>query len=144
MLTERFLYFVKTEFQNFWQQSAHKPANAQEQTMFEQAYAYFMGTEQKKTTEQERAEAYHAYKRYRQATNPVAQALHVLESKYYSALEVAVGTNWEEIKLAYKAAMKKYHPDRFAHDTDKQALAQTLAQKINEAYQYFEKKFAKA
>lgn len=130
MLTERFLHFVKVEFNDFWQKSAQKPANETEQGLFEQLYAYFMGKEKKTTTEQERAQAYQAYKRYRQGNQ---------DTMHYNALEIPVGSSWEDIRTAYKSAMKKYHPDRFANDPEKQKIAQTLAQKINEAYQYFEK-----
>lgn len=63
------------------------------------------------------------------------------EQKYYEALEVQQGVSFEEIKLAYKKAMKKYHPDRFASDTAKQKIAVALCQKINEAYEYFKQKF---
>jgi hypothetical protein len=133
MLTERFLLFLKTEFNDFWQKSAQKPANEQEKGLFEQAYAYFMGKEQKNTTEQERTQVYQDFKRIR--LNFSQEDL-----KHYNTLELPAGSSWEDIKLAYKTAMKKYHPDRFVHDAEKQKIAQTLAQKINEAYQYFEGK----
>ena len=142
MLTERFLQFVKAEFNDFWQKSAQKPANEQEQSMFEQMYAYFMGKEQKNTSQQERAQAYKYYKNFRQNNTITSNAISEEERKHYNALEIAVGSSWAEIKLAYKTAMKKYHPDRFAQDVEKQQIAQILAQKINEAYRYFEKKLA--
>ncbi|NJL13897.1 MAG: J domain-containing protein [Microscillaceae bacterium] len=66
------------------------------------------------------------------------------EKKYYEALEVAFGADFEQIKAAYKQAMKKYHPDRFASDPQKQEYAKQLCQKINEAYEYFQKSTGKA
>ncbi|GAB4410863.1 MAG: hypothetical protein OHK0053_37670 [Microscillaceae bacterium] len=66
------------------------------------------------------------------------------EKKYYEALEVAVGADFEQIKIAYRQAMKKYHPDRFASDPQKQEYAKQLCQKINEAYEYFQKKYGKS
>jgi len=119
MLTNRFLSLVQTEFQDFWGKSALRQANAAEQNMFEQIYAYFMGKENKTTTPQERA------------CLPSVQAL-----------QTASRSEWEVVKRAYKMAMKKHHPDKFADDAEKQKAAQMLAQKINEAYQYFEKKNA--
>ena len=142
MLTERFLQFVKAEFNDFWQKSAKPTHQSQtnEQSMFESLYTYFMGKEQKTTSQQERAQAYQAYKRYRQGFQTAS--ISPEEARHYNALELPLGAGWEEIKPAYKAAMKQYHPDRFAHDAEKQKIAQILAQKINEAYQYFEKKYA--
>jgi len=58
-------------------------------------------------------------------------------------LELTENANFEDIKKAYKRLMKKYHPDKFPNDEIKRAAAQNLAQQINEAYSYFEKKFFK-
>lgn len=65
------------------------------------------------------------------------------ESKYYQTLELKPGASFEEIKKAYKKAMKKYHPDRF-QDEDKRQYAEDLSRKINEAYAYFKKKHGKS
>lgn len=65
-----------------------------------------------------------------------------LELKYYQALEIHVGASFEEIKLAYKKAMKKYHPDRFTDESQKKHAGE-LSRKINEAYAYFKKKYDK-
>ena len=65
------------------------------------------------------------------------------EKKYYDVLELTENANFEDIKKAYKRLMKKYHPDKFPNDEIKRAAAQNLAQQINEAYSYFEKKFFK-
>lgn len=65
------------------------------------------------------------------------------EQQYYEALEIQQGASFEEIKLAYKKAMKKYHPDRFASDAAKQKIAVELCQRINEAYEYFKQKFGR-
>lgn len=65
------------------------------------------------------------------------------EQKYYDALEIQKGASFEEIKLAYKRVMKKYHPDRFTSEPTKQKVAVELCQRINEAYEYFKMKFGK-
>jgi preprotein translocase subunit Sec63 len=62
------------------------------------------------------------------------------EAKYYEALEIKSGASMDEIKAAYRQVMKKYHPDKFASDPEKQKYAEQLAQKINEAYDYLKKK----
>ncbi len=133
MLSESFLRFIQIEFPDFWQNSAQKQASEFEKGAFEQMYVYFMTKEKKATTSQERLQAYQFYKQLRlQSTDDI---------KHYQALELAVGSAWADIRVAYKTAIKKYHPDRFANNPEKQKIAQVLAQKINEAYQYFEKKF---
>ncbi len=65
------------------------------------------------------------------------------EKKYYDVLELPENSAFEEIKKSYKKLMKKYHPDKFPNDDKKRDAAQNLAQQINEAYSYFEKKFFK-
>ena len=65
------------------------------------------------------------------------------EKQYYAALELPYGASFEEIKAAYKRLIKQYHPDRFPNDPDKHKAAVELSQKLNLAYNYFEKKFGK-
>jgi DNA mismatch repair ATPase MutL len=65
------------------------------------------------------------------------------EEKYYRWLELPVGSSFEEIRKSYKALMKKYHPDNFHNNETKRQTAEKLSQKLNEAYQYFEKKNSK-
>ncbi|MCS6967033.1 MAG: J domain-containing protein [Cytophagales bacterium] len=64
------------------------------------------------------------------------------ELSHYQALEVPPGASFEQIKASYKNLIKKYHPDKFAHQPDQQKIALEITQRINVAYQYFEKKFA--
>ena len=65
------------------------------------------------------------------------------EKQYYAALELPHGASFEEIKAAYKRLIKQYHPDRFPNDPEKHKAAIELSQKLNIAYNYFEKKFGK-
>jgi len=66
------------------------------------------------------------------------------EILYYSYLELPVGASFEQIKAQYKKLMKKYHPDRYATQPHLQEQALIKSRSINEAYQYFEKKYATA
>jgi DnaJ-domain-containing protein 1 len=145
MLTEKFIQFIKTEFKDFWAKYDPKQASVSEQAGFDLIYSIYMGKSHKTPSAEEKKRAYQQYRQYRQPkTNhkipnpntPTAQ-----EAKYYDALELKAGATFDQIKTAYKQAVKKYHPDRFAQDKEKQQIAQQLTQKINEAYQYFEKKF---
>jgi DnaJ-domain-containing protein 1 len=65
------------------------------------------------------------------------------ERKHYEVLEIPVGSDFDKIKIAYKSAMKKYHPDRFPNDEEKKKHAEEISRKINGAYEYFKKKFNK-
>ncbi|WP_250630066.1 J domain-containing protein [Rhodoflexus caldus] len=78
---------------------------------------------------------------YEQTPPPPAYSAE--ELGYYQALEVQPGATFEQIKAAYKLMVKKYHPDRFPNEPDKQKTAIQITQRINIAYSYFEKKFGK-
>jgi DnaJ-domain-containing protein 1 len=65
------------------------------------------------------------------------------ELEAFKVLEVKVGANFEEIKVAYKALIKKYHPDKFHNDPVRYKTALELSQKINKAYNTLEIKYGK-
>lgn len=52
----------------------------------------------------------------------------------YSILGVSAGATDEQIKSAYKALAKKYHPDNFSDDNPLKELAKEKMQQINDAY----------
>lgn len=83
---------------------------------------------------------YYNYGKGGGASNPSEEAE---EKKHYETLEVSPSASFEEIKTAYKTAMKKYHPDKFS-DPDKKQYAENISRKINVAYDYFKKKFNKS
>ncbi len=64
------------------------------------------------------------------------------EKKHYETLEIKPGATFEEIRDAYRKAMKKYHPDRYV-DSSQKEYAEKLSRRINGAYDYFKKKFNK-
>ena len=63
------------------------------------------------------------------------------ESQYRANLEVDANTKIEGIRSSYKSLMKKYHPDLHALDQNRRKTAEQITQKLNEAMNYFEKKY---
>jgi hypothetical protein len=71
------------------------------------------------------------------------QAANTQEIIYYQVLELPNGANFDQIKAAYKKLIKLHHPDKFHGKPELQNKAQEKTGKLNEAFQYFEKKFQK-
>jgi curved DNA-binding protein CbpA len=65
------------------------------------------------------------------------------ELEYFANLEVVPGSSWEEIKAAYKKLILRYHPDRFARDVEGQKIATQVTKRLNEAFEYLEKRQSK-
>jgi len=57
---------------------------------------------------------------------------------YYANLEVEYGADMDTVKAAYRDLMRRYHPDRFAHDENMQDLSTELTQELTRAYQAIE------
>ncbi len=57
---------------------------------------------------------------------------------YYANLEVEYGADMATVKASYRKLMRKYHPDKFAHDDDMQQLSTELSQELTRAYQAIE------
>lgn len=55
--------------------------------------------------------------------------------QHLETLGLAPGAPPEEIKRAYLALVKRWHPDRFAHDPEQQKLAEDKLREINVAYE---------
>ncbi|MEY4198711.1 MAG: hypothetical protein RLZZ265_451 [Verrucomicrobiota bacterium] len=54
---------------------------------------------------------------------------------HLETLGLAPGASPEDIKRAYLALVKRWHPDRFAHDPEQQTLAEDRLRSINVAYE---------
>lgn len=54
---------------------------------------------------------------------------------YYANLEVPFGSDLETVRAAYRQLMRKYHPDNYARDPEKEAMATQLSQELSVAYQ---------
>lgn len=65
------------------------------------------------------------------------------EEQYRANLEVGPHATLAEIRLSYKRLMKQYHPDFHATDLKKREMAHAIAQRLNEAMDYFESKLGK-
>ena len=53
----------------------------------------------------------------------------------YANLEVPFGADIEDVRRSYKSLVLRYHPDRFAADPEKQAIALEITKKINESFE---------
>lgn len=53
----------------------------------------------------------------------------------YANLEVPFGTQLAEVTRAYRTLLKRYHPDKFASDPEKQRVATEITQRINSSFQ---------
>ncbi|MCS6988665.1 MAG: J domain-containing protein [Chloroherpetonaceae bacterium] len=58
---------------------------------------------------------------------------------YYANLELPYGASLEEVRKAYRNLMKRYHPDKFSGDPEKQKTATEIAKGLNKAYRELEK-----
>jgi hypothetical protein len=54
-------------------------------------------------------------------------------ASYYRMLELPYGSPLYNVKASYKRLMKKYHPDKFQSEEQRQTATE-LVQKLNEAY----------
>jgi DnaJ-domain-containing protein 1 len=70
-----------------------------------------------------------------------SQALSI--QKAYAALEVKVGSDFVVVRKAYRALMRKYHPDHHTESPEKQRAANEVAQRLTEAYKLLEKTLRK-
>ena len=53
---------------------------------------------------------------------------------YYANLEVPYGSDLTTVRQSYRRLMRKYHPDNFADDPEKEAMATRLSQELSVAY----------
>ena len=53
---------------------------------------------------------------------------------WYRTLEISEGASAAEVRKAYRKLVVKFHPDRFAEDSEKHAYATEVMRKVTEAY----------
>jgi DnaJ-class molecular chaperone len=58
----------------------------------------------------------------------------------YATLEVAFAAPLADVRKSYKRLLHKYHPDRFSGDAEKQALANEVTRRLNEAFDRIERR----
>ncbi len=64
------------------------------------------------------------------------------EADYWNTLGLTGNVTKEDIRKAYRKAMSEYHPDKVASlGTELRALAEKKAKEINEAYEFFKKRY---
>lgn len=61
--------------------------------------------------------------------------------KIYTLLGANPGDSWQNVRKAYKSAVRKWHPDRYVRDDAKKKVAEEMAKKINMAFQELEEYF---
>ncbi len=64
-------------------------------------------------------------------------------AQYYKVLDLAPGASFDEVKQAYRKAMRKYHPDRHAGNPKKQKAATELTMRVTQAYNELEQHLKK-
>ncbi len=66
--------------------------------------------------------------------HPTLESARDPRTQNLAILELPPTASAAEIKSAYRRLCGKYHPDRFANDPEKAAVANTLLAEINRAY----------
>lgn len=73
-----------------------------------------------------------------QATTPPTQApappVSDKIARFYTILGLNSNASLKEVKQAYRALLKKWHPDLFYNKPEQQQKAQEVIQKLNEMY----------
>lgn len=85
----------------------------------------------------------HTYKKTEQQKASSKQKNQTSGKRYYVPFELyedfktlclMPGTNLEECKIAYKSLLKKFHPDKFANEPEKQKEATEITSSITSAF----------
>jgi DnaJ-domain-containing protein 1 len=65
-------------------------------------------------------------------------------AEYYRTLNLSPGADFAEVKKAFRALMRKYHPDLHGANPKKQKAATELSMRVTQAYNELEKHLAKS
>lgn len=52
----------------------------------------------------------------------------------YANLDLDPGAPFEEVRRAHRRLLRRYHPDRYGRDPEKQALATQITQRLNASF----------
>lgn len=55
-------------------------------------------------------------------------------AQYFANLELKPGATLDDVRRAYRELMKRYHPDRFVGDAERQKSASELSKSLTRAY----------
>jgi DnaJ-domain-containing protein 1 len=66
-------------------------------------------------------------------SQPTTDSENAKLAAYYRALELPYGAPLYNVKASYKRLMKKYHPDKFQNEEQRQTATE-LVKKLNEAH----------
>lgn len=69
--------------------------------------------------------------------------MHLNYTRCYQALDVLPGTEWQDIRAAYRNLVQKWHPDRFPDDLGQRSLAEEKLKEVTEAYRVLEQYYRK-
>mgnify|MGYP005846064215 FL=1 len=148
MITERLWRLIKSYVNDAI--DAALDARGYHQKEAEPSYDWEKRYQQYQQQQKNQDDFYQKYERYKQYQQKSQGGSYQQQSsqnsddvKYYGYLELPYGASFEDVKKAYKELMKKYHPDKFYDNDTKRKAAEKVCQKLNEAYQYFGKKFGK-
>lgn len=61
----------------------------------------------------------------------------------YASLEIEPGSDLETARRAWKQQLRKYHPDLFGQDPEKQSIAHEVTQTLNHAFEQIERHFTR-
>ena len=59
----------------------------------------------------------------------------------YANLEVPFGASLEQVQKSYRSLLRRYHPDRFVRDPEKQQLATEITKRLNESFRNIRRHF---
>jgi DnaJ like chaperone protein len=90
--------------------------------------------------DQRTIEAKYMYRQQREAATGAR-----LEDEYYAVLGLEKGADFDAVKKAYRKLSMQYHPDKVSHLGEEfQRVAEEKMKEINQAYDYFKKKYNNA
>lgn len=72
--------------------------------------------------------------RFASGESPFSPSQQLRVRQWYARLELDPGADATEVRRAYRALMRRYHPDRFTADPDTERVATELSQELTVAY----------